>query len=343
MVRHRGGIGSNGAINSGWVDLFYLAGNGFYAAFVATNGGYDGGGVHFSNDFHAGFAWATGTNELPAGQAPGVPDLVTLFQEASPAYHDGGLDVPTLLIQGMPDTLFPLNQAVWNYQRLQENGAPVHLYTHLQGHIAPGLQGSGGGFPCGEVDALNILWHQAWLLDLPVDTGDAVCISLEDGSAIVGDSFPLPSTDATPIAIDGPFPIAQGAGGGNAVPLHTITADSDMVVAGIPRLKGTIISPGPDAIVYFSFYRMNTEGALEHIVDDQVRPLRVQAPANTGMEFDMELGGIATRLAEGEEMVLMVSSFEPMYFGNTERLPSGVVLQDLELELPVVNNPVPLS
>lgn len=332
-------LAPNGAIKSGWVDLFYIAGNAQQS-------------VIFSDDFHAGFAWATATNELPAGQAPGVPDLVTLFKEASPEFHSSGLDVPTLLVQGMPDTLFPLNQAVWNYDRIQENGAPVQLYTHLGGHVLSssslvgntdpvpplGLQGAAGGSPCGPITDLNILWHQKWLLDLPVDTGPEVCIALEDGTAISGDTFPLPGTDATSIPIDGVFPVVQGAGGGTTVPLYTLTAEEEMVVAGIPRLRGDLVSPGPDAIVYFSFQKLNTDGVFEHIVDDQVRPLRVPGP-NTGFSFNMELGGIATRLAPGEQMLLVASSVEPMYFGNAERLPSGVVLQDLELQLPVVTDP----
>lgn len=332
-------LAPNGAIKSGWVDLFYVAGNAQQS-------------VIFSDDFHAGFAWATSTNELPAGQVPGVvPDLVTLFKEASPQFHSTGLDVPTLLVQGMPDTLFPLNQAVWNYHRIQANDAPVQLYTHLGGHIlstgslAPqfpvpvGLQGAPGGAPCGDITSLNIMWHQKWLLDLPVDTGNKVCIALEDGTAIVGDSFPLPSTDLSPRPIDGVFPIAQGGGAGTVVPLHTLTAEEETVVAGIPRLSGTIITPGPDAIVYFSFQKLNTDGVFEHIVDDQVRPLRIQEAGNTGMPFGIELGGIATRLAAGEQMVLVVSSVEPMYFGNAERLPSGVALSDLTLELPIVTDP----
>lgn len=332
-------LAPNGAIKSGWVDLFYIAGNAQ-------------GTVTFSNEFHLGWTWATSTNELPAGQYGVAPDLVTGFNAASPESYPGTIDVPTLLVQGMPDTLFPLNQAVWNYEELTRNGAPVHLYTHLGGHVlnteslaagtSPvplGLQGVPGGDPCGAVQDLNILWHQKWLLDLPVDLGDPVCIALEDGTAIVGDTFPLPGTEAQAIDVGGPWPMAQAVGG-TQVPLYTFEATEETVVAGIPRLSGELISPGPDTIVYFSFQMVRADGVLEHIVDDQVRPLRVKGPNTGAVPFDMELGGIATRLAPGDQMTLMASSIEPMYFGNSERLPSGVVLDGLELELPVVPSSV---
>lgn len=332
-------LAPNGAIKSGWVDLFYLAGNAQQS-------------VVFSNDFHAGWAWATATNELPADQYGVAPDLVTGFNEASPESYPGALSVPTLLIQGMPDTLFPLNQAVWNYEELQANGAPVHLYTHLGGHVlnseslaagaSPvpvGLQGAPGGTPCGAVQDLNILWHQHWLLGLPKDLGPEVCIALEDGTAVVSDTFPLNGTEVQALDVGGPWPMAQAVGG-TQVPLYTFEATEETVVAGIPELSGTITSPGPDTIVYFSFQRLRADGALEHIVDDQVRPLRLKGPNTGAVDFDMELGGIATRLAPGDQMVLMASSLEPMYFGNSERLPSGVVLDGLTLELPVVASPV---
>lgn len=344
-------LAPNGAIKSGWVDLFYAAGNGFYAGSEVAGAFGDnyradwesqaGKGVVFNNDFHAGFAWATGSNELPAGQGGVVPDLVTLFQEASPQFHTDGLDVPTLLMQGMSDTLFPLNQAVQNWERLTANGAPVALYTHLEGHIAPGIQGAGGGFPCGTVEDLTIQWHQQWLLDLPVGLEPSTCMSLEDGSTVTGDGWPLPGTEDVSYDVGGPWPMAQAVGG-TTIPLYTLTAESDMTIAGIPRLTGTLTSPGPDTILYFSFKTMNTDGALEHIVNDQVQPLRIKGPNTGATAFDLDLGGIGIQLAEGDTMYFVVSSIEPMFFGNSERLPSGTVLEDLQLTLPVVSDAVSL-
>ncbi|MGB1586485.1 MAG: CocE/NonD family hydrolase, partial [Thermoplasmatota archaeon] len=333
-------LAPNGVIKSGWVGLFYLAGNSISP-------------ITFSNDFHQGWTWAMSSNELPAGQLGVVPDLVTEFNEASPEFYPDGLTVPTRLIQSPIDTLFPLNQAVWNYDQLKRNGAPVQLYTYLGGHVlhtdslygespigyGAGLQGAPGGWPCGGREELGIEWHQKWLLELDVDTGRDVCISLEDGTPIYGDDFPLPGTDFQTHDIAGPLPVVQAAGAGSLAPLLTLEFPEATTVAGIPRLSGSITAPGPDTIVYFSFYKQDTSGLMEHIVDDQVRPLRIAGPNTGAVDFDIELGGIATHVPAGESLVLVVSSVEPMFFGNSQRLPSGTVLENLQLTLPVIPAP----
>ncbi|HJQ92728.1 MAG TPA: alpha/beta fold hydrolase [Candidatus Thermoplasmatota archaeon] len=331
-------LAPGGAIKSGWVDLFYLAGNAQQS-------------VVFSDDFHAGFAYATASNNFPAGQLPGVPDLYTRLKEASPVSYPGRITIPTLLIQGMPDTLFPLNQAVANLRMLEEAGLPADqtaLYTHLGGHVLSvnslradtspypvGLQGQPGGKPCGQLVDLQVAWHQKHLLGLPVDTGPRVCISLEDETNVVGPTFPLPGTEMRPFDLPGPTPVVQGPAGPQ-VPMSLFTADEDVVVAGIPVLNGTITAPGADTIVYFSLKIVSRVDPFESIVDDQVVPLRIAGPNAGPIDFSIALGGVATRVKAGEELLLVASTVEPIYFGNAERVPGGTVLQDLRLELPIV-------
>lgn len=330
-------LAPNGAVKSGWVDLFYLAGNAQQS-------------VVFSNDFHAGFAYATAANQFPAGQFPGVPDLHTRLKEASPASYPGGITIPTLLIQGMPDTLFPLNQAVANLRLLEAAGLPANqtgLYTHLGGHVlnsgslgipSPtpiGLQGLPGGKPCGELADLQIAWHQRHLLELPVSTGPRVCLALEDESNVVGETFPLEGTELRRFELAGPTPVLQ-APVGPGVSLSLFTADADTIVAGIPTLSGRITAPGPDTIVYFSLKVPARGDPFESIVNDQVIPLRVSGPNAGPIEFRIDLGGVGVRLAAGEELVLAAATVEPMYFGNAERIPGGTLLEGLVLELPVV-------
>lgn len=328
-------LAPGGAINSGWVDLFYLAGNAQQS-------------VTFNNDFHAGWLWATASNQLPAGQAPGVPDLVTGFDEASPKFYPEKMTQPTLLVQGMSDTLFPLNQAVANYETFAANGAPVRLYTHLGGHVlntaslAPGtlpvevgLQGIPGGRPCGDMTPLQIAWHLQYLLNVTKDLGPEVCFSLEDGSAITGDAWPIHDVNET-IAIATPAVVTAPAGAPN---LFDLGVPANTVVAGIPKLTGTITAPSADTIVYFSLQILRSDGLFEHIVNDQVRPLRLNTPANVAVDFEVDLHGVGLQLQDGETLYLVVSNVEPMYVANSNRVPSAAVLENLELTLPVVSNP----
>lgn len=330
-------LAPNGAIKSGWIDLFYVGGSAQQS-------------VVFADDFQAGFAWVTATNTFPAGQAPGVPDLYTRFKEASPVLYPGRLTIPTLLIQGMPDTLFPLNHAVANLRLLEDAGVPANqtaLYTHLRGHILQvnslrsgttpvpvGLQGLPGGEPCGALNDLQIAWHQKHLLGLNVSTGPRVCLALEDETNVVGPTFPLPGTVMRPFDLGGPTPVLQAAAG-PSLSISLFTAEEDTVIAGLPHLNGTILTTGSDAIVYFSLEVPSRGDAFESMVDDQVMPLRMSAQV-TAKPFSMDLGGVGVRLKAGEELVLVASTVEPVFFGNAQRVPGGVVLDDLVLELPIV-------
>lgn len=332
-------LAPNGAIKSGWVDLFYVGGNAQQS-------------VVFADDFHVGFGYATATNQFPAGQYPGVPDLYTRLKEASPVSYPGGITIPTLLIQGMPDTLFPLNQAVANLRMLEDSGLGenVSLYTHLGGHIlqassfgapAPvGLQGKAGGKPCGALTDLQVAWHQRYLLGLNVSTGPRVCIALEDETNVVGPTFPLPGTQMRAFPIAGPTPVVQGPAG-PFVQMPLFTASEDTIIAGIPTLKGSITAPGADTIVYFSLKIPARTDPFEQIVDDQVIPLRVGGPNTGAVAFAIDLGGVGVRLKAGEQIFLVASTVEPMYFGNAERVPGGTVLQSMTLELPIVPNGTP--
>jgi alpha-beta hydrolase superfamily lysophospholipase len=329
-------LAPHGAIKSGWVDLFYAAGNAQRS-------------VKFSQDFHEGWAWTVSTNLFPNGTY-GEPDLYTRLKASSPVSYPGRLTIPTLLVQGMPDTLFPLNQAVANLRLLEAAGVPANetaLYTHLGGHIlntaslAPqvprpvGLQGVPGGKPCGELADLQVAWLSRFLLLLDNTTGPRVCLSLEDGSNVVGPGFPLPGTTMQSFDLGGPTPVAQAAAG-PSVDLPLLTADKDTIVAGIPTVRGTLTAPGPDTIVYFSLRVPSRGDAFESIVDDQVMPFRLKAPATSAVPFQLDLGGVGVRLKAGEQLVLTVATVEPMYFGNAERVPGAAVVDDLVLDLPIV-------
>ncbi|MEK6974726.1 MAG: CocE/NonD family hydrolase [Candidatus Thermoplasmatota archaeon] len=334
-------LATNGAIKSGWIDLFYVGGTAQQS-------------VVFADDFLAGFAWATAANTFPAGQAPGIPDLHSRFKEASPVSYPGGIRIPTLLIQGMPDTLFPLNQAVANLRALEAFNVESALYTHNGGHILQvnslranttpvpvGLQGMPGGKPCGTLTDLQVAWHQTHLLGLGNWTGrPRVCIALEDETTVVGATFPLEGTVVQEFTLPGPTPVAQ-APAGPRVPLNLFTATADTIVAGIPRLKGTITLAGADSIVYFSLQRADPTSGLEAIIDDQVMPMRISEPVTSPRAFELDLGGVATRLKAGEQLLLVVSTVEPVYAGNAERVPGAVVLGDLVLELPTLPNDTP--
>jgi ABC-2 type transport system ATP-binding protein len=88
---------------------------------------------------------------LVSGSAPTAADLA-LLHRSSPSTVLSGMRAPTLLLQGIQDRLFGLDQADANERQLQAAGAPVQLRWFDGGHDGGGTAGT---------DALV----DAWLAD----------------------------------------------------------------------------------------------------------------------------------------------------------------------------------
>ncbi|MFD0685722.1 alpha/beta fold hydrolase [Actinomadura fibrosa] len=61
-------------------------------------------------------------------------DAVALLRRSSPASVADRITVPTLLVQGQADSLFPLDQADANARAIARNGAPVSVVWYQGGH-----------------------------------------------------------------------------------------------------------------------------------------------------------------------------------------------------------------
>lgn len=307
----------NGAPKSDWIHLLYGA------AKVRTR-------LH--PDVDAWYREIMLTNEVP-------PDALAHF-EASSAYPLGDrLATPTLLVQGMSDMLFNFNEALATYRLVEANGAPARIVTHLNGHlINPSYvdgrlpdprfpQRGAQGSPCGDASAHAIAWYDRWLKGLDVEEGAAVSFALEDGTCVALDAVPEPSTVAR--SPGGALPAEAGS-----IALPLLTASEETVLAGVPTLRvGSALVAGVDDILYASLVVVPREGD-PRVVDAQTVPLRLAGPGATNATID--LGGIATRLAEGDELLLRLDRVNEFYFTNSGRLPSAIVLRDVEVGLPVV-------
>jgi ABC-2 type transport system ATP-binding protein len=81
---------------------------------------------------------------------------ISLLLRSSPASVASRIDVPTLLIQGLNDSLFGLDQADANYADIRHNGAPVDMVWFDGGH-------DGGDQETARVDELTLQWFDRWL------------------------------------------------------------------------------------------------------------------------------------------------------------------------------------
>ncbi|WP_345727669.1 alpha/beta hydrolase family protein [Cryptosporangium minutisporangium] len=92
----------------------------------------------------------------------GLPDaaLEAWWRDHGPAGRlISQVRVPTMIVQGTVDTLFPLREAIANYQALRKRGTPVKMVWFCGGH---GVCNTPPG-QAGHVDALTVAWFDRWL------------------------------------------------------------------------------------------------------------------------------------------------------------------------------------
>lgn len=334
-------LAPNDAIKSVWVDLLYGAGT---------------AQADLAPFIHEAYWTGAVTNEVPQ-------EAMDSFTESSPKTHADAIDVPILLRQGIPDTLFNLNQALWNAEQVATAPEDVYLLTHLGGHIlntdgtipsgSPfdgGIQPGADSGACTDQNEAVVAWYDHHLKGMDTALTDAeldpVEIALDDGETCLAfqslDDLPGDHdvTGLDDVIVTQGAPMASGyaeAGPLEATPespvsLDLFTAQDGEALAGVPMLSGTATANGAGAIAYLSIIVSGDDG--ERIASSQVTPLRLDALEED--TFELELGGVGAALDAGDEVRLQISSWDPQYAHNQERAPGALVLEDLEIALPLV-------
>lgn len=255
-------------------------------------------------------------------------DAYEHFLGSSPELEAITADV--LLIQGIPDVLFNLNQAVRAYAALEARPVgDVRLFTHLTGHVLPIQPFAADAArrmpyevetPCGNLHDLVATWLDAKLRD-----GDAS--SIPEASFAMGpdDCLRLDAYPRAPLTVALAAAPAPTAAGTLLVPV----AEGPLTLAGVPHLAAELIGLPTGGFAFAGLAVAGPEGGLR-IVDDQTQPV----PLN-GMRIDLDLAGIATRVAEGETLLLRIDGLNEWYATNGHRAPGGALLENLRVTLPL--------
>ena len=263
------------------------------------------------------------TNALP-------PEALAHFEGSSPALDE--IDAHVLLIQGVPDVLFNLNQAVRTYQALEAGGrSDVRLFTHLSGHVVP-AQPLGTGAdrrmpyedagPCGAVMDAVVAWMDEHLRGLGPSGIPEVSFALDDGGCVRLDAYPTATLD-----VAAPLVPAPSAAGSLLVPL----GEGPMVVAGVPHLRANVSAAAAEGRAHAGLVVVGADG-FARVLDDQTQPV----PLAPGRAVDLDLVGVAARLGEGDRLFLRVDGLNEWYATNGWRSPGAALLTDVVVTLPVV-------
>jgi ABC-2 type transport system ATP-binding protein len=202
------------------------------------------------------------------------------------------------------------------------------------------FQDAGGSRSCGgiDLDDAQFAWFEeklqgkAGAIDTVITSGRDVCISLAEGDAIAVSSTKI---GGAPFTIDASIPqfnSVLGPGGevlGNgareallATQIVTTVPAGGAILAGVPTasleitgLSGLELEacPGPiaiggcDPILFLALGHRKAGMQRFDIVDDQITPIR-----HFGAH-ELQLNGVAERLAEGDQIALLVYGFHAQF------------------------------
>lgn len=280
----------------------------------------------------------------------GTPDAqaVKLLQERSPSAVADRIKVPTLLMQGQTDSLFPLGQADAAAKAIRANGAPVDVDWIAGGH-------DGGDRENGRVQARVASWFDRYLKDdKSADTGPVFRVTRTggvdstDGQAMLrgasGETYPGLESGQRSIALTGreqsfdnpagsnPPAVSAlpGLGGGGLSQLSSLgvgvsldfpgqfagfesaPVTDDLRITGSPTATVHVKSTSDDAVLFGKVYDVGPGGARQVLPSQLVTPLRVEG-AKAGKDVTITLPAIDHDIEKGHRLRLVLASTDLGY------------------------------
>ncbi|MFF5155667.1 alpha/beta fold hydrolase [Streptomyces sp. NPDC000348] len=281
----------------------------------------------------------------------GVPDAAAreLLQARSPSAVADRIDVPTLLVQGQTDSLFPLGQADAAAKAIRANGAPVDVDWIAGGH-------DGGDLESARVQGRVEAWFDRYLKgDESADTGPAFRVTRTggvdstDGQAVLsgasadaypgltngGRSLPLTGREqsfanpagASPPAVSS-LPGLGGSGGlaqlsslgvgvsldfpGQYARFESAPVGNDLRITGSPTATVHVRSTSDDAVLFGKVYDVGPDGRQQVLPSQLVAPVRVEG-ARSGKDVTLTLPAVDHEVQKGHRLRLVLASTDLGY------------------------------
>ena len=289
---------------------------------------------------------------LVAGGSPTDADLA-LLARSSPRTVLSTMTAPTLLLQGLQDSLFGLDQAEANRREIQHAGAPVQVDWFDGGHDGGGVAGTERATD----DFLDrTLLHPAPLdrrfqYDVPAGaTSFAEHHSLSrypglrglvrpallrlDGAAqsVVNPPGGQPESVTSLPGISADSDVGRAASGllapsnppGQAARFISAPLPAGVVLAGTPfvRVRVKPVSPAGGDVVLFAQMTALT-GSVSRALPGGVAPIHVSVPAG-GATVDVLLPATTWRFAPGDRVAVTFRTTDSQFSGSST--PASFVL-----------------
>jgi ABC-2 type transport system ATP-binding protein len=308
---------------------------------------------HFYSIFSNGLTTGTVSDDDYAWMAShGPADLVDQIH------------VPTLLIQGTVDTLFPLDEAVANVNQISDNtwrtaaikakakkrkgkkrkkrtrttveNVPVKMLWFCGGHgVCLTSQGPGSSY----LDQRQLAWFDHYLRGKNVDTGPKFAWIADDGQVRNSDAYPLRPAGQLSGSGSGTLPIVPGQGSGalifatqsaNAVNIPVPGPSADANVVGAPHLDltytGTAVPQKTWIYAQFANPRNGT------VLGNMATPIPVTLDGQQhSISRDLEL--VAGRAPAGGGYTLQLTASSTLY--DLQRSTGAVNLSNVAVTMPL--------
>ncbi|MFI1207427.1 alpha/beta fold hydrolase [Streptomyces sp. NPDC020802] len=285
----------------------------------------------------------------------GRPDAeaVKLLEERSPSAVGDRIKVPTLIMQGQTDSLFPLGQADAIAKAVRANGAPVDVDWIAGGH-------DGGDMETDRVQARVASWFDRYLKDdKNADTGPAFRVTRTggidstDGGAQLrgasGDTYPGLSSGDRRVALSGreqefsnpagasppgvsALPGLGGSGGlsqlsslgvgvsldfpGQFARFESKALTGDLRITGSPTVTVNVKSTTGEAVLFAKVYDVGPGGRQQVLPSQLVTPVRI-ATGESGKDVRLTLPAIDHEVQEGHRLRLVLASTDLGYASPT--------------------------
>jgi ABC-2 type transport system ATP-binding protein len=323
---------------------------------------------HFYSIFTNGLATGTVKDDDYAWMASHGPgDLVDRIK------------VPTLLIQGTVDTLFPLDEAVTNFERIGDNpwrtavikskakrrkgkgkkrrkrrvrtsveNVPVKMLWFCGGH---GVCLTGAGPGSEYLDQRQVAWFDRYLRGRQdVDTGPKFAWIADDAELRSSDAYPLRSAGRLSGSGSGTLPIVPGQASGalifatravNAVNVPVAGPGADANVVGPPHLDLSYQGTGAPQKTWIYAQFANPRNGT--VLGNMATPIPVTLDGQQhSISRDLEL--VAGRAPAGGGYTLQLTASSSLY--DLQRSLGAVTFGDIQVTMPLgdpVTSPQPVA
>ncbi|MFJ9621725.1 alpha/beta fold hydrolase [Streptomyces sp. NPDC101181] len=285
----------------------------------------------------------------------GEPDAeaVKLLTERSPSAVADRIKVPSLLLQGQSDSLFPLGQADAMQKAISANGAPVSVDWISGGH-------DGGDNETSRVQGRVGAWFDRYLKeDTGTGTGPAFRVTRTggvdstDGAALLrgasSDTYPGLRSGGREIAIDGGTKTFRNPAGAappaiSAVPglggglsqlsslgvglsldfpgqygrFESAPLDAAVRVTGTPTVRVNVTAnEGRDAVLFGKLYDVSPDGRQQRLPSQLVAPYRI-TPGEQGRPLELALPAVDHEFDAGHRLRLVFSATDLGYASPAE-------------------------